>query len=199
MIIEQRYQRIYPESVIKLPSRLEVGRSKLAPWIEGEVATISGPLEALKGLLNDFEVHVTIGELRNLSAADSQVEKSATDSKDEDQIVRFIDLHIPGALELVENGKLVEFAGASQGAWTIQSDLKNFARVQEIGVDVGFRCIKCRGCKDCKKGAGLERISIVKEQEQHLIKRSVSVDLENGCAQAVLPFNANPDEAMASN
>merc|ERR1712237_80868 len=74
LIMGQRYRRIYPDKVIKLPSGLEVGRSKLAPWKEGEVATISGPLQALSEFLNEFELNSALSEVRSLTAVAAKLE-----------------------------------------------------------------------------------------------------------------------------
>ena len=45
----------------------------------------------------------------------------------------------------------------------------------------------------------MDEISIVEEVEQSLIDKSVTVDLENKCSTASLPFTANPDVRLSTN
>ena len=54
-------------------------------------------------------------------------------------------------------------------AVTVQSELKRFLKHQESGLEATYRCIRCRGCPQCLKGAGQENISIRMEFEQELI------------------------------
>ena len=75
---------------------------------------------------------------------------------------------------------------------TIQGDFGKFMKTQECGLDRGFRCVKCRGCDECLKGSGYEKISLKQEHEQNLIKQSVRIDEEKGIAVAKLPFKADP-------
>ena len=53
-------------------------------------------------------------------------------------------------------------------------------KYQEAGLDTSYRCPKCRGCDDCIKGTGFEKISLKQEAEQELIKTSVKIDVEKG-------------------
>ena len=52
---------------------------------------------------------------------------------------------------------------------TIQAELKKFLEQQDLGFDTNFKCARCRECKDCLKGAGHERLSIIKEEHQQKI------------------------------
>ena len=72
-------------------------------------------------------------------------------------------------------------------------------KTQECGLDRGFRCVKCRGCDECLKGSGYEKISLKQEHEQNLIKQSVRIDDEKGTAVAKLPFKADPTRFLADN
>ena len=77
--------------------------------------------------------------------------------------------------------------------------LKIFDELEKTGTDISYRCIDCRNCKECKKASRVEEISIVEEVEQDLIDKSVTVDLDNRCSSAVLPFTADPDTRLVTN
>ena len=82
---------------------------------------------------------------------------------------------------------------------TIQSEMKRFLEQQEAGLDSSFRCIRCRDCEDCLKGAGQERMSMMQEAQQKLIKESVFIDKEKGRAVAKLPFLTDPAGKLKDN
>ena len=82
---------------------------------------------------------------------------------------------------------------------TAQTELKKFFQQQEAGLDSQFKCIRCRNCKDCLKGAGQERMSIRQEAEQQIIRESVHIDKELGRAVAKLPFMFDPVDKLVDN
>ena len=65
--------------------------------------------------------------------------------------------------------------------------------------NISYRCIKCRGCKDCKSSDITEEISIKEEFEQHIIDSSVKIDPETKIITATLPFIADPTIKLAPN
>ena len=71
---------------------------------------------------------------------------------------------------------------------TVQAELRKFLQQQEAGLDTTFRCIRCRDCKQCLKGAGEERKSMTQEAHQEIIRQSVSIDKVGRKATAKLPF-----------
>ena len=77
--------------------------------------------------------------------------------------------------------------------------LKTFEQVENSGTNISYRCVKCRNCNDCKKGALIEEISIREEYEQDLIDRSVTLDPVEHTATAVLPFLEDPELKLANN
>ena len=64
---------------------------------------------------------------------------------------------------------------------------------------VSYRCVKCRGCPDCKNSGNIECISIQEEVEQAVIDKSVTVNLELGYTQAKFPFLTNPKYRLGTN
>ena len=81
----------------------------------------------------------------------------------------------------------------------VQGELKRFLQQQEAGLDCSFRCLRCRDCKLCLKGAGEERKSMQQEAHQEIIRQSVMIDKEIGRAVAKLPFVADPTGKLTNN
>ena len=81
----------------------------------------------------------------------------------------------------------------------VQSEMEKFLKLQDSGLDVSYKCPKCRRCSDCLKGAGQEKISMQQEAEQEVIKDSVKIDLQNGKATVSLAFTTNPEEFLTNN
>ena len=82
---------------------------------------------------------------------------------------------------------------------TVQSELRKFFERQEAGLDTTFRCIKCRDCKQCLKGAGEERKSMMQEAHQEIIRESVFIDKELNRGVAKLPFITDPTGRLTNN
>ena len=83
--------------------------------------------------------------------------------------------------------------------FSIQKEMKGFMKFNDTGLDLNYKCPKCRSCQDCTKGSGYESISLKQEQEQQLIKESVTIDLSKGRAMADLPFKKDPKEFLNNN
>ena len=59
-------------------------------------------------------------------------------------------------------------------------DFKRFQEIHESGLEVEYRCPRCRECLDCKNADRTEKISIREECEMFAIKQSVHLDYEEG-------------------
>ena len=77
--------------------------------------------------------------------------------------------------------------------------LKKFEDIENSGTNISYRCIRCRECKDCTKGALVEEISIKGEYQQSLIDKSVTLDTEKMVCTALLPFIEDPDRKLVTN
>ena len=75
---------------------------------------------------------------------------------------------------------------------SIQAELRKFFEQQQAGLDTSFRCVKCRDCKQCFKGAGEELKSMQQEAHQSLIRESICIDKKLKRAVAKLPFTTDP-------
>ena len=87
----------------------------------------------------------------------------------------------------VSGSEVEAFAGKRQ-----PKRFKLFEEVEAAGTEISYRCVRCRGCPDCKKGERIDCISAQEEVEQALIDNSVHVDLENHCTTCRLPFICDP-------
>ena len=79
------------------------------------------------------------------------------------------------------------------------NDLKTVIKIMEQGIDIQYRCPKCRECWGCKSGPTTERVSLREEQEDDVIKDSVKLDFENKQITAVLPLRGDPAQLLAPN
>ena len=77
--------------------------------------------------------------------------------------------------------------------------LKRFDEVESAGTEISYRCVRCRGCADCKNGERIECISIQEEVEQTIIDQSVTVDIKRGQTSAKLPFLCDPTKKLTPN
>ena len=82
---------------------------------------------------------------------------------------------------------------------SIETDVKRYLDLDEIGLKMEYRCPKCRSCPDCNKGDQFERISIKQEEEQKMIDESIWIDEETGRAIAKLPFRVDPQCYLTNN
>ena len=82
---------------------------------------------------------------------------------------------------------------------TIEHDMRRFMEYQEAGLDQGYKCPRCRSCKNCKRGAAQERISMKQEAEQEVIRESVTLDEHSNRAVVKLAFIADPVQNLKPN
>merc|ERR1712148_165536 len=199
MILGQKYWQIYPEVIHTLPNGLTIYKSKLQPWNPGETACIGGPIEALEGAMNVASTGTILRNMANLIHDVKEYRPKLEYFPDEIYVKRekVADRDIPDieAYEKEQNEAFCSHfcshaenvrddiklskdphSSKSETVYTIQSDLAKFMKMQEAGLDVGYHCVECRQCDQCKKGAERERLSIIQEKEQDLIRRSVHVD-----------------------
>ena len=79
------------------------------------------------------------------------------------------------------------------------NDLKMLMKIMEEGIQLNYRCPKCRECFSCKNACDTERISIREEQEDEVIKESVKLDFENKKITASLPVRGDPAQYLSEN
>ena len=69
----------------------------------------------------------------------------------------------------------------------------------ESGVEVDYRCTKCRDCLQCKNSEQAEKISLREEQEMQLIRESVHLDWVRKNIVCTLPVRGEETEFLTSN
>ena len=78
-------------------------------------------------------------------------------------------------------------------------DLKTFIKLQDLGIDLAYRCPKCRSCHDCRNSNETERIFVREELEDQAIKDSVSIDFESKKIAAKLPMRGDENQYLSNN
>ena len=74
-------------------------------------------------------------------------------------------------------------------------DLKTFIKLQDLGIDLAYRCPKCRNCHDCRNSNETVR----EELEDQAIKDSVSIDFESKKITAKLPMRGDENQYLSNN
>lgn len=77
--------------------------------------------------------------------------------------------------------------------------LRKFITANEGGLNIEYRCVKCRDCTACKKADETEKLSLREEQENQLIKESVNLDFENKTIKCTLPGRGPERDFLSSN
>ena len=79
------------------------------------------------------------------------------------------------------------------------NDLKTLIKIQEQGINLEYRCPKCRNCWSCKNASDTERLSLREELEDDAIRESVKIDFANRKIVAVMPFRGDPAQYLSDN
>ena len=79
------------------------------------------------------------------------------------------------------------------------SKMKQIVEAQDKGLQIDYKCPKCRRCVECLKPIETERISIREEAEMAEISESVKLDLENKRIICSLPLRGAEEEFLSTN
>ena len=77
--------------------------------------------------------------------------------------------------------------------------IKNKFDLMESGLEIDYRCVKCRDCSTCKNADQSERTSLREEQEKVLVKNSVCLDWEQKKIICSLPNKGSESDFLSSN
>ena len=80
----------------------------------------------------------------------------------------------------------------------ISSYKKKFAQ-QETGLEIDYRCVRCRDCPQCKNADRTEKISLREEAEMVEIRNSVKLDFEKKEIVCSLPLRGKEEDFLSSN
>ena len=212
MILGSKFLKIYPEPIQTTPSGLTVSMSKLrAPG--GKCAVISGPVKFINQIFESKFAKDCVRSMKAMLLHLSEYKPMLEHFPKPASLSKLADDDIPGIEDLhISNHKTDQSLKSSSGDCkneslknipqcnvTAQSELQKFMELQEAGLKSDFRCRQCRGCTECKRGAGQEKLSLRQEAEQELVKESVTIDASKGCAVAKLPFTLPPETYLKNN
>ena len=79
------------------------------------------------------------------------------------------------------------------------SEYRRFLEMQELGLDVDYRCPDCRDCLRCKKADRTEKISLREECEDFEVKKSIQLDFKQKKILATLPLRGKERDFLSSN
>ena len=77
--------------------------------------------------------------------------------------------------------------------------VKNLQKAVNEGLNIDYRCPRCRNCTDCRRSFETERVSLREEAEEMLIWDSVSIDWENKQIVCHLPLRGKEEEFLSDN
>ena len=78
-------------------------------------------------------------------------------------------------------------------------EIRRLRLEQECGIDMDYRCVRCRDCAACKNSEKVEAISLKEEAEMELIDQSVTLDLEQKQILCTLPLRGDEKQFLTSN
>ena len=207
MILGSKYLKVYPDPVQVTPTGLTVSISRLRSPTGQNTAVISGPVKFINSVLQSNKARDAFESMKAMIVhardyrpvleffpksypVNSLISQEFPESERsclQESCDRVIDTSFSLPLHCTSCNISV----------TVQSELKRFMDLQEAGLKTDYRCIRCRHCGDCKKGAGYEKLSMKQEAEQELVRESI--EIKDGYAIAKLPFTLPPEESLKNN
>ena len=79
------------------------------------------------------------------------------------------------------------------------SPLSRLRLLEDGGLNIEYRCVKCRDCSDCRNAAETDKISLREEAEMHMIRESVKLDLPNKRIICSLPLRGSEKDFLTTN
>ena len=78
-------------------------------------------------------------------------------------------------------------------------EIRKLRLEQETGIEMNYRCVKCRDCQSCKNSDRTESLSVREEAEMEMIEQSVSLDLDQKQIICSLPLRGEEQQFLTSN
>jgi hypothetical protein len=78
-------------------------------------------------------------------------------------------------------------------------DLKRWRELMDAGININYRCIRCRACNDCRNADQTEKVSLRQDAEDDMIKNSVTLDYSRQEILATLPLRGKEEEFRSLN
>ena len=202
LLLGIKYLRIMPKPVHVLPCGLTIFESVIKPYNKGETAVIGGPIEAFESICNTIQAKTLMKHMVNLCSSLKSYKPSIDHFplnilETDDPLDKFTVGTLCSCYDC--HHQVSENLSKVFSSNSAQSELQKFLKMQEAGLDVSYRCRKCRTCQKCKGGDVEERLSLRQEAEQELIRESITLDSNLGVATAKLPFIQDPDQKLINN
>ena len=108
-------------------------------------------------------------------------------------------------LKIIANEELpIKSARPSQEQAMVNSeeriaDIKRWREVMDSGMNIDYRCVKCRSCSDCRNADETEKVSLRQDAEDQLIRESVQLDYAKKEIMATLPLRGKEEDFLSSN
>ena len=67
-------------------------------------------------------------------------------------------------------------------------DFRRWKELMDTGINIEYRCIRCRVCNDCRNADQTEKVSLRQDAEDDMIKNSVTLDYSKQEILAMLPL-----------
>ena len=77
--------------------------------------------------------------------------------------------------------------------------LKKIQHSPSEGMQIEYRCPRCRSCNDCRRSFETERISVREEAEDQMIHDSINIDWEKNEIICSLPLRGKENEFLSNN
>ena len=79
------------------------------------------------------------------------------------------------------------------------ADIKKWREMMDTGINIDYRCVKCRNCSDCRNADETEKVSLRQDVEDAKICESVQIDYDKKQILATLPLRGPEEEFLANN
>lgn len=188
ILLGSKYSWLYPKLIATLPSGLSLYKSMFA-GVGGHRGVLGGPHEAWQHANTAIQ---QLGAFAYL-CAEAKVYQAFTD------IRRFEGWTVDRGLLEDDRIDTCPFQGDKHTALQAKADERRYFELENIGSEAPYRCINCRGCPTCKKGAILEHQSLKEEREDQVIQQSVRFLPDQQRVEADLPFVIDPEESLGQN
>ena len=206
VMIGIKFNKYHPKLLFSLPGGLEIRRAVLKGW-NGNQAVLAGPHHLWQhvaasssfmgpGVYLSFECKAYRVQCDALWNNLGPVHEEPMKLSPPNSWSLFCKCGELIDNPLVDDDRAVVSAMYAVGAGR---QVREYKLLDEIGAELGYRCIKCRGCNPCKDGERLEEVSLKEEQESYQIKNCVSYNATDKVVMTDLPFIHDPATHLADN
>ena len=206
IMIGIKFNKYHPKLLFSLPGGLEIRQAVLKGW-NGNQAVLAGPHHLWQhvgaassfmgpGAYLSFECRAYRVQCDTLWNNLAPVHEEPIKLSPPENWSLFCECG-----ELLENPLVDDDRAVISAMYAVSAgrQVKEFKLLDEIGAELGYRCIKCRSCNPCKDGERLEEVSLKEEQESYQIKNCVSYDERNKVVMTELPFIRDPTTHLTDN